>query len=416
MPRRGWGKTDFTSLARDCLEETDRLVRTYGPRLAGSESSKAVARELAEGLRGFCDGVRVGEFVAHPASFYAYTKLLPIAYFLGIFSLVIVRGFYLAPILGIMIGIALMCSQFWFYGRLGDGLFPRRSCLNVDGVVEPGGQAEIELIISGHHDSAPVLRIYSGPFQRFYFVAIFAPYIFCLIEAGILLALLSGRIQSLPPWGAPVLLAGLPFVLAYFFMVDTRRGSPGAGDNLIASVLTVRIARELAARKGELLRRTRVRVVSFDAEEAGLRGSAAYMRAHRAELSAMPVFMLNFDSLYRAKHLQVLVSDVNGTVKLSRDMAEDAAECLRADGYEPRFFSMVFGAGGSDAAEAARAGIQATTVIAISTAAVREGLVYHTPRDKVEAIEIEAVEACLRLVARYLELLESGQARGLQLQ
>ena len=76
---------------------------------------------------------------------------------------------------------------------------------------------------------------------------------------------------------------------------------------------------------------------------------------------------------------------------------------------------MVFGAGGSDAAEAARAGIQATTVIAISTAAVREGLVYHTPRDKVEAIEIEAVEACLRLVARYLELLESGQARGLQI-
>jgi len=47
------------------------------------------------------------------------------------------------------------------------------------------------------------------------------------------------------------------------------------------------------------------------------------------------------------------------------------------------------------------------------TAVVREGLVYHTPRDRVEAIEPGVVEACLRLVARYVALLESGKARVL---
>ena len=403
----------FASLARECLEETDRLVRTYGPRLAGSDASAAVARELAEDLRGFCDHVRAEEFEAHPGSFYAYTKLLPVVYVLGILSLFVIHGLYLAPILGIVAGIALMCSQFWFYGHLGDRLFPRRSCINVDGVIEPEGKAELELIIAGHHDSAPIARIFSGPFQRFYAVAIFAPYVFYSLELGLLLALISGRIESLPPWGGPILLAGLPFVIGYFFLVDTQRGSPGAGDNLIASVLIVRMARELAARKGELLRRTRVRVLSFDAEEAGLRGSAAYMRTHRSELKELPVFMLNFDSLYSAQHLHVLLSDVNGTVRLSRDMAEDVAECLNGDGHEPRLFSLIFGAGGTDAAEAARVGIKATTVIAISTAIIREGLVYHTPRDTVEAIEVEVVEACLRLIARYLERLEAGQARGL---
>jgi hypothetical protein len=403
---------DFASLAQSCLEETEHLVSTYGPRLAGSEASKAVARELAESLRGFCDRVRVEEFVAHPASFYSYTKLLPVVYFLGLLSIFTIHGFYLVPILGLVVGITLMCSQFCFYGRFGEGLFPRASCLNVDGVVEPQGQAELELIISGHHDSAPVARIYSGPFQRFYAVAIFAPYIFYLLQLALLIALLFGSIESLPLWGVAALLAGLPFVVGYFCLVDMRRGSPGAGDNLIASVLTARIAQELAERKSELLRRTRLRVVSFDAEEAGLRGSAAYMNAHRDELSELPVFMLNFDSLYSAEHLHVLLSDVNGIVSLSRSMAEDVAACLRADGYQPRLFSLLFGAGGTDAAEAARAGIEATTVIAISTALVREGLVYHTPQDKVEAIEAEAVEACLRLVVRYLGLLESGQAQG----
>ena len=405
---------DFTRLAHDCLDETDRLVRSYGPRLAGSKTSKAVAYELAGALRGFCDRVRVEEFVAHPGSFYAYTKLLPIAYLIGIVSLFIVHGFYLAPALGIIAGVTLMCSQFWFYSHLGDHLFPRRFCLNVDGVIEPEGEAEIELILSGHHDSAPIARIYSGPFQRFYAIVIIAPYIFYFLELGLLLALLLGGLKSIPLWATLGLLAGLPFVIGYFFLVNMRKGSPGAGDNLIASVLVTRIAREIAVRKSELLRRTRIRVVSFDAEEAGLRGSAAYMGAHREELGEIPVFMLNFDSLYNAEHLQVLLSDINGTVKLSHNLAEDVIECLGVDGYKPRLFSLIFGAGGTDAAEAARAGIEATTVIALSTAIVREDLVYHTHRDTVEAIESEAVEACLRLITRYLGLIELGQARGLR--
>jgi aminopeptidase YwaD len=404
---------DFAGIARDCLKETDRLVRTHGPRLAGSEASKTVAYELAEDLCSFCDHVRVEEFAAHPASFYSYTKLLPIAYTLGILSLFVIHGLYLVPIVGIAVGVALMCSQFWFYSHIGDCLFPPKACFNVDGTIEPAGEAQIELIISGHHDSAPIARIFSGPFHHFYAVAIIAPYAFYFLELGLLGGMLWDDARSLPLWAAPAILAGLPFVLGYFFLVDLRQGSPGAGDNLVASVLTAKIAKEFAARRSSLLRRTRVHVVSFDAEEAGLRGSAAYMKTHRAELNERPVFMLNFDSLYDVEHLHVLLSDVNGTIHLSHNMAEDIIECLRMEGCKPRPFHLIFGAGGTDAAEAARAGIEATTVIAISTAVVREKLAYHTPRDTVGAIDIEAVEACLRLIVRYLALLESGQAHGL---
>ncbi len=191
-------------------------------------------------------------------------------------------------------------------------------------------------------------------------------------------------------------------------MIDTRHGSPGAGDNLVSSVLCVEIARELAARKLDLLRRTRIRVISFDAEEAGLRGSAAYLRSRAGEIRERPAYMLNFDSLYDAAHLQALDRDVNGFVRLSREVARDAAECLRVEGYEARVYSMVFG--GTDAAEAAQAGIAATSVIAMPTAVVREGLVYHTPRDTVSAVGSDAVEAGLRLAARYAERIDSGRA------
>ena len=64
-------------------------------------------------------------------------------------------------------------------------------------------------------------------------------------------------------------------------------------------------------------------------------------------------------------------------------------------GYTAGLAVMRFGGGGTDAAELARAGVHATTMLGMSTRVVRDGLVYHTLADTVDAIEPEAVEACL---------------------
>ena len=121
--------------------------------------------------------------------------------------------------------------------------------------------------------------------------------------------------------------------------------APGAGDNLVASVLAMRFAREIAARKGELLQSTRLRVVSFDSEEAGLRGASAYMRAHAEELKRLPCYHLNFDSIYQLGHLQALTSDINGTVRLSTEMVETLETCARENGHAIGRFGMLFRSG-----------------------------------------------------------------------
>jgi hypothetical protein len=298
----------------------------------------------------------------------------------------------------------LMLFQFAFYRHVGDGFFPRRTGFNVEGVIEPAGPAERELIISGHHDSAPIARIFSGPFQRFYAVAIFLPYVFFFAELVLLISRAAGA-PGPAPWHLPFLLAGIPFVAGYFFMVALRRGSPGAGDNLVASVLAVRLAREVASRKAELLRGTRLRIVSFDAEEAGLRGAAAYMRARPP--ASFPCHHLNLDSLYARDELRVLTSDINGSVSLSRPMADALVSCARECGIRVRPFAMIFGAGGTDAAESARRGIPSTTLIAMPTNVFRGNLVYHTHRDTVEHVEPAVVEACLRIAAAFLARLDA---------
>jgi aminopeptidase YwaD len=410
------GGIDIAAAARACLAETARLVAKHGARLAGGAACTDTAAEIARDLGEFADSVRVETFRVHPGSFYAYMKILPPAYVVGLVALLAAdrigqpaaAGLGALAVVGLLAGIVLMTCQFGIYRHLGDRLFPRRTGTNVEAVIEPVAAAEREIILSGHHDSAPVARIFSGPFARIYAMAIIAPYLFYLGEV----ALLAARVFGAPrPAGAGMvifLLAGLPFVAGYFFMVDLRRGTPGAGDNLVSSVMVARLGREIAARRSDLLGSTRIRIVSFDAEEAGLRGAAAYFRAHAGELKRVPCFHLNFDSLYRLRDLQVLTSDVNGVVRLSRPLVDRLVACAAECGIEVRKFGMVFGAGATDAAESARAGIPSTTIIGIPTAVVRTGLVYHTPRDTVEHVEPAAVEACLRIALRFLERVEAG--------
>jgi len=411
------GSIDVSALAAACRQQTDRLVRRHGPRLPGTQACRDTAAEIARLARTFADSVEVEPFRVHPGSFYAYTKILPVSYAAGLAALFAAGSFgrlaavaaVALAIAGLAAGIALMILQFGLYRHAGDGLFVARTAANVEAVIEPSGKAERELILSGHHDSAPVARIFSGPFSNLYVVAVLAPYLFFAAELALLLMVLLGSAAPYG-WGLPFLLAGLPFVVGYFFLVALRRGSPGAGDNLVSSIMVALLGKELAARKSALLASTRVRIVSFDAEEAGLRGASAYFRARAADLKRLPCVHLNFDSLYRVRDLQVLTSDVNGSVRLSRPLVDLLVETARACGLALPTYGMVFGAGGTDAAESARAGIASTSIIALPTKVFRDRLVYHTPRDTVEHIEPGVIEACLKISLRLLAKLE---ARGL---
>jgi hypothetical protein len=73
---------------------------------------------------------------------------------------------------------------------------------------------------------------------------------------------------------------------------DTQAGSPGADDNGSGVVGVIELARLLQPRP----RRRTIRLMSFGAEEQLSVGSAAYVRAHRDEVSSRGQCMYNLDS------------------------------------------------------------------------------------------------------------------------
>ena len=178
---------------------------------------------------------------------------------------------------------------------------------------------------------------------------------------------------------------------------------------LVASMMVVELARWFAIQDqlGKTnLQHTRLIFASFDAEESGLRGSRAYVNQHRQQLQSLPTYMLNIDSIYNVEHLQFLISDMNGSLKLSKGLAEECQGLASRAGLPSRLTRMVFGGGSTDAAELTKAGVHATTMLAMPTDLVRDGLVYHTVNDTVDAIEPEAVRACLEVASRLVEELD----------
>jgi len=147
------------------------------------------------------------------------------------------------------------------------------------------------------------------------------------LAAGILLCFSF----TLPQWVALVLIILGVFELPFLFFT-TGQVAPGAGDNMIAVSIAAVIGRLFgdAKKTGDNpLKHTRLIILSFDAEECGLRGARAWIKRHLEELKKTKTYALNMDTIYKLKTLNFFDADLNSTVPLSREMAQQCVVTRR---------------------------------------------------------------------------------------
>ncbi|MCD6446630.1 MAG: M28 family peptidase, partial [Candidatus Marinimicrobia bacterium] len=189
---------------------------------------------------------------------------------------------------------------------------------------------------------------------------------------------------------------GALIVLQLWFFAS-KKATPGAGDNLVASVMAVESLRQISKNKkeGKGLKYTRVIAISFDAEEEGLRGAYAYAKKHENEFKLIPTYLYNIDCPYFLEDLFFLTSDINGSVKLSDDFADKCRISAERLGYKTEIKPIEFLTGGTDAAELAKVGVEATTMMAMPWDNNARASYYHTPNDTIDHVEKDAVKAGL---------------------
>ncbi len=409
-------RENFVQSAQRALARTKDYIDRFGGRLAGSKACENTARALRADLEAICGTASLEAFTTRPDAFTKFYRIDIALYLVGLALLFFRQPFAAGLVLLFMAAAAGM--QFGWYIEFYDRFYPQKTCHNVTAVLEPRQRAARQLIFSGHHDSANELK-FLKKHQKLYALKIVVPDFFRILALTFAWVWVgwhafTGADPYFGKYVLALLIPGTYFVLTKFFLFEPW-AVPGAGDNLIASAMLVELARmfQQPGRPGtSILDRTRLVFASFDAEEAGLRGSRAWVKAHQNELAAMPTYALNIDSIFTAADLQFLVSDLNSHVRLDRALAERclriACECLgslesarlETGCFPQRLVPMRFGGGATDAAELVRAGVHATTMIAMPAGVVRDRLAYHTMRDTVEAVEPEAVQACLMVAER----------------
>lgn len=191
---------------------------------------------------------------------------------------------------------------------------------------------------------------------------------------------------------------GLIFMLPYFFFVSWDV-SPGAGDNLISAAIAVKLADHFSTLN---LNHTRLVILCPDAEESGLRGAREYVKLHKETLHSIPTYNFNMDSIYRLQDLRILKSEINGIVALDENLGNKCTEIANSLGYIIPSMSMPFGGGSTDAAEFAKAGIPALSIIGLDTTFTSGNVPYHTSFDTVDKIEPEAVLACMQIAEQFI--------------
>ena len=405
-------KLQAGKMAKEALLLTKTLVEKHGPRLVGSEACTKTAIDLQDELSKHCDSTQADRFPLNPGAFLGWIKLMVVLYPLALAFL-----WFKLPLISFLLslaGVLTMVFEFFLYRELLDPFFPAATGVNVHGVIEPEKEVRQTVIFSGHHDSARVFNFYAKNPKLYIFKVMGALgsflALFIIALGWTLLGLSSGTLFT------PGLPSGVSLVMLLFFTLmipvvanlwffASNEGTPGAGDNLISCAMAVQLSRYFSRNKdnGIPLLHTRLIFASFDGEEAGLRGARAFYAKYKDQLLTTPAWNFNVDCPYFAKDLFFLTSDINGSVKLSQEMATKCVTIARSMGFEAKSQPIAFLTGGTDAAEAAKIGIHAVSLMAMPWETNEVGAVYHTPRDLPESIEPQVVEETLSIAIRFIE-------------
>ena len=396
-----------STLARATLTLTHTLLDEHPMRICGTCQCLAAGHAIAQQLRQYCDTVLEEPFELHPGSLWNVGKVMALSYLLALALFVAGGGFMIAATIMCLFGLIYGSTHYVVCGNLFDRFFPAANGCNVVGILEPSAQVRQQIVIAGHHDAPYVLRFLQKRQELASIRLLLAIGFYVILTLMCILATieyLSGNgNEAFHVAGLVLTFAGLLSVVPLFSLI-TQTPSPGAGDNLNASVMTIKVAEYFAAqrRAGKPLEHTRLVLLSTDGEEAGQRGAIAYVEQHANELSGIPSYVLNIDSVYRLRDLAVLRRDRNGTCPLSLRITRECCQIAQELGYPLQEIALPFGGGGTDAAAFAKQGIEATTFIGIPTALITRDLVYHTSEDTVEHIQPEAVQAVLDIAIHYV--------------
>lgn len=310
------------------------VCENFKERSPGSHSERKAQKYLKGELEQWADKVEMEDFSVHPAAFMGW---IPAAGCIGIISVIffwltykgVVSGPGLAIVATVFVLLALACLviEFLMYREFVDFLFPRKVSRNVMARRAPSGEVKRRIIFGGHTDAAnewtysphgglkSLATVMSGSICGLIAVAIFdVIWVIHACVSGVYISkfwLVCGIIQ----------LILIPFFFAICFFINWKVVVDGANDNLTADFIAMGVLKEMADNDFRF-ENTEVCALLAGSEEAGLRGSVAYAKRHKEDLSDVETIFIAMDTMREIEQLQIYTNGCTGTQKNSNAVSE----------------------------------------------------------------------------------------------
>ncbi len=389
-----------------------RIIDRCGPRLPGSEEENRAAGIIADEFMSVTGNAVVEEFsYAAKACIGAIPAIGAGLMMAGIF-------FFWFPLVTLILTAALLIfavPQIILYREWFDPLFPKSTSRNVYSIIDPPGGAKYvraTLVLSAHIDSS----WHCPPFAEKSHLARYKLN-YGVISAIMLLLLSAARLGGteflgLLPWSmwwtmlmVPLLYPGFYFLFRYL-VYDKSVASPGAMDDLSGIAVTLGLAKIYRAQRKKRPRNIRILLVAFGAEEAGLRGSRAFIRQHRNDLLAGDVWVLNVDGVADKDEFLCIEGEAWQMVRYDREYVKTVESLMKEMGL--RYTRWIMDAGGTDGAEFAKAGITKAITVVAQDRTPRSN--YHTRYDTLEHLDPEAMRLMNDLCMGIIEKIDARVA------
>jgi len=390
--------TDFS------VEEIKFICEEIGPRPCGEEGERLAQEHLLKKISGYADEAHRETYKVHPEAFMGF---VPVAgtMLLGATAANLVSAFKkkAAAIASVsLVGAALttVIEEFGLYHEFLDRFYKKKTSGNIIAVRKASGETKRRIIISGHTDSAPewtytyklgshgVVTVVAYALAGLAYTTVTSVLSMVMKNRDLVKKLALGQAVFVPAYGL------------LFRFSNNKRYVQGANDDLTGTMTAFSVIKYLCENDIRF-ENTEVIALLAGGEEAGLRGSKAFFKAHPeyADDGVETVF-IGFDTIRDAEYMMIYNRDMTGFVK-----NDDRVCALLKDSAFDMGMDVPVGAiplGSTDAAAASQAGIKAASFVAMDPAPARY---YHTRLDTSDNLVPETIgkgiELALRAVFRF---------------
>lgn len=367
------------------------IITKFGGRYYGSPEEKQAQEYMQTQFKGFCDRTEIVAFNSALEGHFQALKIFVVAH---LAVLILIKFSPLAAMVLGLVNMVFFMGHFVTYRHWLDFLFPKKISYNVVGDIEPKEAPTSTLIFAGHIDSVKEFKWWYHLKQTGVVLTVIASFSIPVLGLFSVFAyLFSGSAVIYYLWIFFLLLSPSLIVL---FDMHGKEVVHGANDNLTGIALSTELGKHFAANR---LKNTRIRIISFGAEESGLRGAFDYVKSNKQILLKENALLINLDTIKDEEFLTIASNELNTLSFFDKTLIKEMQAAFAAENVPVKTLPLTVGA--SDASAFIINGVPALSLIGMTTEKLDPS--YHTRLDNMEHLNPKAMQTLKKVLIRFTE-------------